>query len=338
MTLRGRAPGGSVPASECDAGDTGDTESELGQGTVVSTPRQRGADQAAGRYLEELLAHDPRYRRVWQRKSDRRSARGVNRTAVARVLMSHLNTSGEAAVDDERQLLDRVRRALSGQVLEPRTLQWFVDAFGLHHEHEEELRDLLAGGRPPQREREAVVGPEPPPRSTPWRTVSLHEFHMVGPDQIPAWHETFLVIEALEDGLDHYPYTFDTAEVDIDVVWGGRREPLERLDETWCRARIRFDEPLHRGQTKSLRFVTRFHYAEPPEPCYRRGASQRVDNVELRVQFDAGQLPRQVWWCRWDDLDAAPAETRPRELDADHSVGCVHTSLQNTVVGFWWQW
>lgn len=300
--------------------------------------------EAAGRYLEQLLAREPAYRRVWQARCERSSRKRVNRTAVARVLMEHVWDAGELEVESERQLLDRTRRALDGTVLEPRTLQWFVDAFGIGPEHEQELRRLLLGDGGRAHHMDFIVGgfregPHlGPPEPLPWRTLTINEYHELGADGLPVANETFQIIEAREDGLAQFPYTFDTHEVEVAGVWGGTPGPVVPCEGPWHRVYITFDAPLRKGQLQWLRYRTLFRYRTAPKPCFRRGTRQRIDHLTMRVQFHPSRLPRQVWWCRWDSPDGCVVDQVPWQLDADHSIGSVHAGVKQAIVGFRWEW
>jgi len=107
-----------------------------------------GALEDTSALLSQLLVEHPRYRRRWQEVAVRRGLGTVNRTAVARVVLAWLNASGQAptGLEDERQLLDLVRRALDGQVLTPRTLLWFVEAFEMDATDRERVWLAYGGG------------------------------------------------------------------------------------------------------------------------------------------------------------------------------------------------
>ena len=289
---------------------------------------------AAARYLHNLLDKNPDYRRMWERKAERTSRKGVNRTAVARLIMNY--AAWEFPIDSERQILDRVRRALDGTQLEPQTLEWFVEAFEMLPEHEKTLRELLREPHDRVRSRDVLVGAVAY-ASRPWRTLVLHEYHVLGPDGIPAWHETLQIIEALEDGFRSYPYTFDTGEAYVESVWGGTAGPVLYHAEGYYRSDISF-EPMQAGEVRSLRYLTKFRYPSRPAPCFRRGTYRRVDRVEIRVEFHPSCLPQQLWWCRWDHLDGQAVESHHRDLDHQNQVASFHNVLEQAIVGFCWEW
>src|SRR5207237_1070595 len=108
-----------------------------------------------------------------------------------------------------------------------------------------------------------------PPRH---KTLSLHELHQVGANGLPVSHRTLQVIEATVDGLERYPYRFDTSEVTIEVGLGsqGIVGPLYRVTETIWAIDLALSSPLARGEQTTLEYVTHFHYATNPEPAFRR--------------------------------------------------------------------
>lgn len=299
-----------------------------------SSPGSR-PKEAAGHYLEQCLERDRRYSVVWEQKTDRPSRKGVNRDAVARVIMEYLNMSGEADIDNERSIKDRVGRALDGRVFTPRTLQWFVESFGITGQDEDVLRDLLRDET--SRWNDSVFGESGPNEGRPYRTISLLEFHKLNGCGVPEFHETLQTIQAL-DHINSLRYTFDTREASVETVWGGTQSAIEHYRGTFYKADILFDRALRPGEKKSLKFVTRFNYSEPPDPCFRRGATQRIDNVQLRVEFSESRMPRCVWWCRWENEEAPVVEYEECKMDEFCGVDAIHSSIQNTYVGFTWRW
>ena len=82
---------------------------------------------------------------------------------------------------------------------------------------------------------------------------------------------------------------------------------------------------------------TTFWYRTPPPPEFRRAASGRIENVDLRVQFHQLRLPSRVWWSEWPALDATPAVSEPVELDAEKGVRRALPAIERRVVGFRWE-
>jgi len=84
----------------------------------------------------------------------------------------------------------------------------------------------------------------------------------------------------------------------------------------------------------------RFHYKETVEPCFRRVAHQRVENLSMRVEFHPEMPPRSVWWAEWKDYrepNIAILSREPLELDAEHAVERRLDILERAVAGFVWE-
>jgi hypothetical protein len=304
---------------------------------VVLSARSAGIRQA-GQYLRELLRQDP-YRRRWLRYGSERE-RDVHQVAVAKVLAGYLRRSGGDA--EYGQLTRRVSRALRGEVLSRDTLSMFIGAFEISAEHAAglwrqwrgaELARVVTGDLPPL----SAVASGKAPR---FATIMLHEFHYLGPDGRPLRHRTLHSIRALQDGLATYRYGFDTSEVTIDRIGGGAPgQPYQHSDTLWA-----FDIALARilpqdGET-SLEFEFTFHYSDTVEPCFRRVAHERFENVAIRVQFHPDRLPRQVWWTEWRDYAGPePAVLRRHAvtLDAEHAAYHRLDVLDRAVAGFAWE-
>jgi hypothetical protein len=97
--------------------------------------------------------------------------------------------------------------------------------------HAAELWALRTGGDPSRLTVVRDAFAEPPPVTPPgvprYQTISLHEFHTVGADGLPAMHRTVHVVRALEP-MHRYPYRFDTDAAVVEVVRGGTPGPLYR--------------------------------------------------------------------------------------------------------------
>src|SRR5690349_4513 len=115
-----------------------------------------------------------------------------------------------------------VADALTGQAIQPATVDLFVGAFDLGSRHATRLHDLLSGSdsvRVITADALAELTRESgPPRH---QTLALHELHTLGPDGLPAEHQTIQVIKSTVDGMDAYPYRFDTDQLMVEVVRGG---------------------------------------------------------------------------------------------------------------------
>jgi hypothetical protein len=290
----------------------------------------------AGQYLRELLQHDP-YRNRWAWYGAQRE-RDVHQVAVAKVLADFLHRRDEDEVE-YGQLSRRVSRALRGEVLSRQTLVLFIRAFEISDDHAAilwrqwqgaELARVVVGELPP------LVGAELPA----YRTILLHEFHYLGPDGRPQRHRTLRDIRSLVDGLDSYRYSYDTSQLSLARVIGGTASPpYQRSESVWA-VDITLSRTLSQGEAHSLEFESRFRYTGPVEPCFRRVAHERLENVAIRVQFDSGRLPRYVWWTEWQDYrepDAAVLRREPLPLDAENAVYHRLDVLERAVAGFSWE-
>lgn len=300
-------------------------------------------DEGAGRasaYLRYLLQERPDYARLWQARA--RRATGLNQSAVAATLAEHLWETGQADDRDvavPRRLKDVVSRALAGRYLSARTLTLFIDAFGITPEDAATLWALRLGSSLGET-LPVVQGHAQPPREMPpprHQTLSLHEVHFLGPDGLPAEHRTTQVLRAMEE-MDRYPYRFDTDVAVVQVLRGGRAGPLRRSEIPGLFVvEIELSRRLSPGETAALEFRTVFAFRSPPPPLFRRAAYQRVDNVELAVQFHPARLPVSVQWCQWDRHDDdEPRVAEDVQLDADRGVHRYLPRLEKAVVGFRW--
>jgi hypothetical protein len=233
-----------------------------------------------------------------------------------------------------------VSRALKpkGTVLARDTLELFIRAFDITDEHASILWRQWAGDEPAR----VVIGQLPPPDGAPsaapiYETVSLREYHYLGPDGQPSAHRTVRDIRSLVDGFDAYRYSFETNEVTVQRISGGQPgEPRHRHGDIWS-VDIALPRTLNKGDEHSLEFETRFHYTHPAEPCLRRAAHARFENVVLRVEFHPAKLPRKVYWAEWLDYrepNAVIIQEEPVSLDAEHAVYHRLDVLDRAVVGF----
>ncbi len=290
-----------------------------------------------------LLTSPGSYRNQWIRYQARRTPSGsINQSAVGHVLAAYLWESGQVSdseTDLPRRLKDTVSRALGGRVITASTLQVFVEAFRMSHADAADLWSRFLGE---SRGKVSVVrtsgpGPDPPPKD--YRTISLHEFHTVGADRLPAEHRTIQVIEA-KGLVERYRYRFDTTAAAVVVVRGGQVSPVFKDELPGLYAvDITLTDPLRKGDTGSYEYRTIFAYKSPPEPIFRRAALGRVENVEIHVQFDERALPSTVSWCVWDNYDSpTPSMSEEVARRADNSVHRYIEALERAAVGFAWVW
>jgi hypothetical protein len=293
----------------------------------------------AGHYLRELLRHDP-YRQLWAMYGAQRE-REVHQIAVAKALAAYLQHRDDAEVE-YGQLTHRVSRALRGVVLSRQTVNLFIRAFHFSDEHAAALWRQWQGVDLAR----VIVGGLPPPASSScykirqYETILLHEFHYLGPDGMPLRHRTLRDIRSLVDGLTTYRYSFDTNELTVDRIGGGSPSSLyQRAENIWA-VDIALSRALNRGDEHSLEFESTFHYNRPIEPCFRRVAHERLENVAIRVQFHPDKLPNNIWWTEWQDYrqphDAA-LDRQQVSLDTEHVTYHRLDVLDRAVAGFAWE-
>jgi hypothetical protein len=315
------------------------------------------ARRAAAAYLRELLLRPSRVRRTWEQYAERNRAGQINQLAVAEVLARHLWNYPRRPGDTDvlpRQLKDTASRALSGKLLSRSALKLFIDAFGLPPFEQDQLWKLwegssrvwvLSGPRAfpadAMAQLEAALGPAV------HRTLSVHDHHYVGPDRLPNRTRTLQVIEAITDDVEKIPYIYNTNALSIDLIQGctsiGGR--FREVTSGFYAADMRLARKLGLGETLTLEYVTGFKYAEVPESelkgdlCqYRRAVRRRMENIDVRVEFDPQRLPRHVWWAVWDGVAGKVISQEPVELDGQHSAQRFLRFIENTVVGFHWKW
>jgi len=302
--------------------------------------------QAAAAYLRELLLRPGRYRPRWEQYAERSRSGQVNQLAVAEVLARHLRNHPRTAADTDavaRQLKDTVFRALSGKLLSRSTLSLFIDAFGFPEQERERLWKLwegssrisvLSGPRAMRPEAAAKLGPAR------HRTLSLHDHHYLGPDGQPDQHRTIHVIEAIVDGLDRYPYRADTNALTVEVGQGcdGLVGPFYQATEDIYAVDILLARPLAAGETGTLEYWTSFHYHAAPRREFRRIVKSSIENLDVRVEFHPARLPRSVYWAVWDGMDGDIVQSERVMLDSQFAVHRYMKLLENTAVGFCWDW
>jgi hypothetical protein len=302
--------------------------------------------EAAASYLRELLLRPGRYRRKWEQYAERSRKGQVNQLAVAEVLAHYLwehpRTKGDADVLP-RQLKDTASRALSGKLLSKATLTLFTDAFGFGAQEREQLLKLwegsaqvrvLSGPRAIRDDKAVALGS---PRT---RTLALHDHHYLGPEGLPARHRVIHVIESLVDGLDRVPYRADTNALAVEVRQGfsGLAGPVYQPMDGLFVVDMLLGKPLAAGETATLEHWTSFHYSEPPPREFRRIVQYSVENLDIRVEFHPGKLPREVVWAVWDGMDGPIVQREPVSLDGQFAVHRYLRLAEKTVVGFHWDW
>jgi hypothetical protein len=172
------------------------------------------------------------------------------------------------------------------------------------------------------------------------RTLSVHEWHVVGPDGLPAVHRTVLVLRALRDGVTGYRYRFDRSEASVRAVRGVRVGVQTTDEQGLTVVELLFPRPLTAGETASFEFETVFRWRTVPPPQVRRAARLPVQHVEIRVEFSPERLPAELYWGLWDGY-GADARLRAAErvaLDEEHAAHRFMEELHGHTVGFTWTW
>lgn len=282
----------------------------------------------AGAYLRMLLLRPGDYRARWAKRADHPAAGTIPYEAVSHVL-------------GDRTPAEEVQRALEGVALPEPVLDAFVEGFGIGGRHAQRLRDLLRGS-PTVRVISGDTLPPPglePPGPPGHETLSLHELHMLGPDGLPAEHETIQVVKATSDGVGSVPYRFDTDELMVEVIRGGRvGERPYRVNESIYGVDILLDRPLAAGETALMQYRTTFLYKASPPPEFRRGVLRSVRDLTIWVKFDPARVPARVYRARWDRLDQARVLERvPVEPDGELSVHHRFGAVERAIVGFFWE-
>ena len=179
------------------------------------------------------------------------------------------------------------------------------------------------------------------------RTLSVHDHHYVGPDCLPSRTRTLQVIEAITDDVGRIPYIYNTEALTIELIQGctGLRARLTEVTSGFYATEMLLVRTLGLGETLTLEYVTSFTY-EPVQAGemsgdlrqYRRAVRRRMENVDIRVEFDPRTLPRHVWWAVWDGVAGPVIDQESVALDSQNSAQRFLRSIENTVVGFHWEW
>jgi hypothetical protein len=282
--------------------------------------------------MRMLLARPGEPRSAWEKHASDARPGQIDIAAVAEVLRAY------GVIDDDPYGL--VRDALDGTAVQARTLEQFAEAFDLGPRHLSRLRSLHEGSSSVRvitgsalRELQQYAGP---PRH---ETVAVHELHTLGPDGLPAEHQTIQVIRSTMDNLEAYPYRFDTDELVVEVVRGAHVGDMYRVTEGLYGVDMVLDRPLAKGETALMHYRTTFLYRTAPPPEFRRGVLGTMRDVTLWVQFHPDRLPKRVWSGRWDRLDhAAVLDEQLVELDGEYSVQVRYDHVEDAIVGFHWSW
>lgn len=286
-------------------------------------------------YLRELLRSEP-YCERW-RQFEQQRQREVHQGAVARVIAAHIEaTEGPEVTFGLTQRVSRVLNA-NRPMFTAKTLELFIAAFGMSPPHADKLRRLFTGRDLPN----VVLGRLPLTAARrDYSTVVLHELHHLGADGLPEHHRTYKEVMSLKDGLASIRYSFDTNELEVERIHGGRPGPTYHQSGTIWAVDVELPRTLDAGQVHSVEFVTRFKYGGDVDPCFRRVVLDRVENLSIRVEFHPERIPAEVFWTEWRDYEPPHDQAlyrRPVTLDDDNAAYHRLDAAERAVVGFEWR-
>lgn len=296
----------------------------------------------AAEQLRRLLRSEETYRQRWQVHVRRVTKAQVHQSAVAQVLVDYLRQTGElpqSTRTPSRTMRESVTRSLGGRLTQ-QGLEQFISAFEITRAHQDQLWRSFARDLPgTSRRRRSAGTPRRPVNPATYRSVSLEDFHVVGPDRLPHTHRTVHVVRAVEP-MDRYTYRFDTSAVAIDVVRGGRSSDIYPADPPGMWAiDIHLHDVVPPGQTAVLEYRTVFGYDAPPPPEFRRGVTGTVGTLAMEVQFHPAAVPENVWWGRWETLHDAPRLMVPWQVgEGRAAVQWAGENVHDQLVGFTWRW
>ncbi|MGW5743938.1 hypothetical protein [Amycolatopsis sp. NPDC003861] len=293
--------------------------------------------RAVGALLSRLLAESPPYRAKWRALTSRVTGE-LNQLAIAKVIEHHLWEQDPTGPErTARMLKDRVSRALTGQTLSYETLTWFVDAFDMTETDRTHVREVYEGRHTPTSEiahtlrsrREMIRGQR-------HRTINLVERYDVI-DGCLNVRRTVHTIRAIEDGVDIYLFNHEPEASRVEVAYGGQLGQSHEYGRGLRSVEIKLDRPLQKDKTAALEYFAVFDQRSAGLTEVRRAAFARVENADIAVAF-TGVVPRRVWWCIWaDHLGGSPVEEKPIEL-VNSATRRFVASMEDTVVGFRWEW
>lgn len=305
-----------------------------------------GGVAAAAEHLRELLMLRPTYRRRWAAHAKRMRTSEISYAAVCQIVALYLWDQGikpDTEQDLPRKLRDRIRQALRGEALTHETLTWLIEAFQFATADAHRVWDAFSGGSVTDLDGIGISSslrnpPVPLVKPQVLRTTTLFSRYYIDANRQLSRIETSHVVIALEDGVDTFAYSPRDTVVDAEAIAGGTFVGFHQSNPGFVGVEFRLDRPLREGQRASLQYVT-YHRATP-ELCthLRRAARKRMDNVDMRIIF-TGPLPKQAWWCVWDDYATGNTVQKvPAEVTAQSELHQFIPYIEDSVVGFQWEW
>jgi hypothetical protein len=298
-----------------------------------------------GRLLQSLLLERAEYRNRWRRYEKREPTRGkINQAAVAQVIAHHLWESGDRSESDSalpRELKDRVRRALAGDLITAETLGWFIEAFGMSPDDAERLRCLRFAGR--ARGEDPIVGTLHAAQFVPLpqrhRTLAVFERRVIDQNMRAVAHRSTRALTACEDGVDSYPCRLIPSARDVRLLQGGHTYVVRAFEESTPILEIKLNRALRAGETAYLEYEVEFDRESRIQAEYRRVAHAPTENLSIVVQFHPQCPPRRIWRTVWDDYHQGNILRQvPVTLDRDCCVDWFIPYLENAAAGFSWTW
>jgi hypothetical protein len=258
---------------------------------------------------------------------------------------------GESRALAPYQLREVVSAALSGAELSKPTLELFVDSFGFSADDAGRLWRLwngssritvLSGSHAvPMRAEQDLVAALGPRRH---QALTMHDHVYVGADGRIDRARMIQVLEAIVPGVDRVPFICDTNVLTIEVAQGGKElsDEVRQISAEMFTTDILLARTLDLGETITLEYWLTYRFPgdleNPAEHEFRRGIMRRVENFNMRVEFDGSRLPAKVWWTHWDGLEGEVLEQEDVPLDSQHSAHRHVRYLERTAVGFRWEW
>jgi hypothetical protein len=304
---------------------------------VTTSSWSRSRD--VGVVLCELLARQP-YRTRWLVEAAR-TRPGISQAAVARVIerfMFDKGLIGELSSFSSRQLKDKVSRALNGGLISAPTLKLFIGAFRISQVDQHRLwmaysddSHALVGLSHTLDKRRDMVRPQD------HRTLSVVERYVVGEDGALVGRHTLQTIRATNSAVDTYIFNHEEDATDIDVVHGGHLGQSHRYGGGLSAVEIILEEPLGHSEAAALEYRTMYSgKGEATE--VRRTALAKTEHVDFAVQFSAERVPREVFWCAWNDQIGGQIVVAEPVPIRRNSARKFLPFLEQTVAGFRWIW
>ncbi|MFB6656481.1 hypothetical protein ACFCZ4_35135 [Streptomyces microflavus] len=319
---------------------------EAGRAGRKSQDLEDSCAATAGNRLRVLLTERPEYRQRWWAHARRRRGDGISYSGVAHAIALHLWDMGLRADTDRelpRKLRDRVRQALLGHQLTHETVTWFLESFEFSEEDAREIWDIFSGRSSVDLEGGGIAFTlrNPPVamiRPQGHRTTALFSRYYVSADRSLRRIETNHVIVAIQDDLENFAYSPRDTVTSVESVIGGTFSGFHPSNPGYLGIELKLDRRLAKNEYSSLQYTT-LHRATP-DPCVhvRRAARKRIDNVDMRVIFEA-TAPCRTWWCVWDDYSGPePIRKIPASVTPGGEIHQFVPYVEQAVVGFQWEW